>query len=77
MLYDSAARVQAIIDLNSNCIRLEEPCSIKLLGKGNKMRVVPLMDRQAELLKMYMNENKLCEAWAGEYPLFFNKKKKN
>lgn len=75
LLYDTASRVQEIIDLKPNCIRFEKPSSIKILGKGNKARVVPLMDQQVKLLKSYMDENHRCEPWASEYPLFYNKKK--
>lgn len=75
LLYDSAARVQELIDLTPNCIRFENPSSIKLIGKRNKARVVPLMTPEAELLKSYMAEHQLLEPWASEYPLFFNKRK--
>jgi site-specific recombinase XerD len=75
LLYDSAARVQELINLTPNCIRFENPSSIKLTGKRNKVRVVPLMTPEAELLKSYMVEHQLLEPWANEYPLFFNNRK--
>lgn len=75
LLYDTAARVQEIVDLKVKNIRFEEPCSIKITGKGNKTRVVPLMEKQSNLLKMYMNENRLIENQVNEYPLFQNKRK--
>lgn len=75
LLYDTASRVQEIIDLKPNCIRFEKNSSIRVLGKGNKTRTVPLMDKQAKLLKSYMDENNLCEPLAGDYPLFCNRKK--
>lgn len=75
LLYDSAARVQELIDLTPSCIRFENPSSVKLTGKRNKVRVVPLMTPEAELLKSYMLEHQLLESWASKYPLFFNKRK--
>jgi site-specific recombinase XerD len=75
LLYDTAARVQEIVDLKPNCVRFEEPCSIKIVGKGNKTRIVPLMKKQSDLLKRYMIEHNLIEDWANEYSLFQNKKK--
>lgn len=75
LLYDSAARVKELIDLTPSSIRFEKPSSIRLLGKGNKVRIVPLMDSQTELLKNYMKENHLQETWARENPLFFNSRK--
>ncbi|MEA5128307.1 MAG: site-specific integrase [Proteiniphilum sp.] len=36
LMYDSGARVQEIIDLTPNAVRLEHPCTIVLTGKGRK-----------------------------------------
>lgn len=42
LLYDSAARVQEIIDLKAKDLRLEKPAVITLHGKGQKTRQVPI-----------------------------------
>lgn len=75
LMYDSGARVQEIIDLTPSALRLNKPATIKLIGKGNKARLVPLLDAQTELLKNYIKENRLNEAFANMYPLFFNSRK--
>ena len=75
LMYDSGARVQEIIDLTPSMIRLDEPCTIKLIGKGNKARIVPLAASQVELLKKYMAKQKLMEPYANMYPLFSNYRK--
>lgn len=75
LLYDSAARVQEIIDLTPSMVRLDEPCTVKLIGKGSKARIVPLMLTQVALLKKYMSEQKLVEPYANQYPLFSNSRK--
>lgn len=75
LMYDSGARVQEIIDLSPSMIRLDKPCTIKLIGKGKKARIVPLLDSQVELLKKYMIEQKLMEPSANMYPLFSNCRK--
>jgi len=72
LMYDTGARVQEIIDLTPENIRLNKPCTIKLIGKGNKSRIVPLMDAEVGHLKNYMAKNRLLEAHAGTYPLFYN-----
>lgn len=72
LMYDSGARVQEIIDLTSSSIRLEAPYIIKILGKGRKERIVPLQNEQIDLLKAYMQENKLLEPHYNQHPLFFN-----
>jgi len=75
LMYDSAARVQEIIDLKPSMIRLDEPCTVKLIGKGGKARIVPLMLNQVALLEKYMSEQKLLEPYANQYPLFSNSRK--
>jgi integrase/recombinase XerD len=72
VLYDSAARVQELIDLRVCDITLQEPAVITLTGKGNKMRRVPLMENTAALLHSYLQENKLEKSWRNENPLFTN-----
>ena len=72
LMYDCGARVQEIIDLTPVMIRLDTPATIKLKGKGGKTRIVPLMNEQIALLKLYMSENKLFEPYANRYPLFHN-----
>ena len=72
LMYDSGARVQEMIDLMPASINFNKPCTIKLVGKGNKARIVPLMESQAALLKDYMKCNGLLEAYANKYALFSN-----
>ena len=55
LLYDSGARVQELIDLSLLDIRLETPATIRLYGKGRKVRVVPLMSQTATILQKYLN----------------------
>lgn len=72
LMYDSAARVQEIIDLTPSMVRLNRPYTLKLIGKGNKARVVPLMEQEVVHLKCYMQNNKLLEDNMNLHPLFFN-----
>ena len=53
-LYDTAARVQEICDLNTSDIRTASPTVITLRGKGSKTRRVPLMDPTARMVKDYL-----------------------
>jgi integrase/recombinase XerD len=71
LLYDSGARVQEIIDLVPSMIDLNTP-SVKLIGKGNKARIVPLVQAQVKFLKIYMSEKKLLKPYANMYPLLFS-----
>jgi integrase/recombinase XerD len=54
-LYDTAARVQEICDLNTADVRTARPMLITLHGKGSKTRRVPVMDPTARLLDDYLH----------------------
>lgn len=75
LLYDTGARVQEIVDLTPSQVRFDKPYTVKLVGKGSKARIVPLMDPVVKLLKRYMEEQRLLESSSNMYPLFFNKRK--
>jgi len=75
LMYDCAARVQEISDLKPSSIRLNKPYIIKIIGKGNKARIVPLMEEEIVHIKKYMTENNLLESHSGMSPLFYNSRK--
>lgn len=75
LMYDTGARVQEIIDLTPSSLRLEKPYTIKLIGKGTKARIVPLMEEQVVHLKNYMTINNLLDGNRNLYPLFYNYRK--
>ena len=72
VMYDTGSRVQEVIELTPSCIRLDNPSTIKVTGKGRKTRVIPMLEGQVKLLQNYMHEHKLTEPAANMYPLFFN-----
>ncbi|HAT1924119.1 TPA: tyrosine-type recombinase/integrase [Legionella pneumophila] len=72
VLYDTGARVQELIDLTVGDVRLDTPAQVRILGKGRKIRVVPLMDNTANLLQGYLHENNFLRPEAFDYPLFRN-----
>lgn len=73
VIYDTGGRVQEIADLTLADVRLYPPAQITLFGKGNKKRVVPLMEQTATLLANYMKENMLKQDGSmNSNPLFFN-----
>ncbi|HWW42442.1 site-specific integrase [Pedobacter sp.] len=75
LMYDCGARVQEILDLTPSAIRLDKPYTIKLIGKGRKARIVPLMEQQVIHLKHYMTSNSLQDNNMNLHPLFFNSRK--
>ncbi len=72
LIYESGARVQEIVDVRIADVRLNAPSTVKLTGKGNKTRIVPIMDPMAKLLEQYLKDNKLNVPQCNEYPLFRN-----
>lgn len=54
LLYDTGARVQELIDIKIKDIRLDKPSIIKLYGKGDKIREVPIMSNTKKILKEYI-----------------------
>jgi integrase/recombinase XerD len=72
LLYESGARVQELVDLTPSCLRLDKPALVRLHGKGNKTRVVPLRQQQVDILSNYLEENRLNTPSRSERPLFFN-----
>jgi site-specific recombinase XerD len=72
ILYDTGARVQELINLKVSDIRLHQPATVLLRGKGNKSRSVPIMNKTCNILKSYMEEHHLMENGKQNHPLFYN-----
>ena len=70
LLYDSAARVQELLDLNVGNLRLGARATVTVTGKGNKSRTIPLLPETANILKQYIKAFKLTHP---EQILFFNR----
>lgn len=75
LTYDTGARVQEVIDLTPSSLRLDKPATVKIIGKGNKARLVPMLDAQVGLLRNYIREYRLNQPAANRYPLFHNSRR--
>lgn len=74
LMYDSAARVQELVDLRIRDVRLTAPAVVTLHGKGRKTRQVPLIGKTKDLLSSYIDQHKKMP-WgvaATDAPLFYN-----
>lgn len=61
-LYDTGARVSELINLKVRDIKFDKDATtIRLLGKGNKIRIVPIIGNTSDLLKQYLIEHNLEE----------------
>lgn len=74
LMYDSGARVQEIADLTLGDLRADPPATVKLTGKGNKTRIVPLMAPTAALVQRYADGAGLTGPASRSRPLFPNRK---
>lgn len=73
LMYDTGARVQEMADLTIESARIDqEPYSIRIKGKGNRARIVPMAKEQVVILRQYMEENHLNDSNKYGNPLFFN-----
>lgn len=76
LMYDSAARVQELADLRVKDIQLCSPAVITLTGKGNKTRIVPILEKTKNLLSDYLEEHNRFQ-WGiaiEDTPVFYNQK---
>ena len=57
LTFNTGARVQEILDIRVCDLRLESPCQVRLYGKGNKVRLCPIWQRTAQLLRKLISTN--------------------
>lgn len=72
LLYDTGARVSELINVRIKDVRFDDFPVVKLTGKGQKTRSVPLMSKTAEHLKNYIIENRLDSHETADRYLFTN-----
>jgi site-specific recombinase XerD len=76
LLYDSAARVQEIIDLKVKDLHLDKIVVITLHGKGQKTRCVPITEKTKKLLESHLRYSSSNNGVSsGEQYVFLNQKK--
>ena len=73
VLYDTAARVQELIDMTAGDVRLDAPAQVRLFGKGRKMRAVPLMEPTVQLLHDHLRDYGLDRPEKSDVPVFQNR----
>lgn len=76
LLYEAAARISEITDLHIGDLRFERNgAAVRLLGKGGKSRIVPLINDVAEFLHKYIDEESHYRPCTNNEPLFCNRTK--
>lgn len=73
LMYESAARVQEIIDLTPSSLSLADYLyTVTLHGKGNKNRIVPISEKVVQILLQYFGKYNLFAPENASHPLFPN-----
>lgn len=72
LLYDSGARVDEIVNLCVKDIRLINPASVRLTGKGRKVRSVPILKGNVDILSAYLKDHRTT-LMNKDNILFFNR----
>lgn len=72
LMFNTGARVQEILNLRVRDIRLDPPCQIRLVGKGNKIRLCPIWSRTAQLLKNLIRSQQREGEDPADQPVFLN-----
>lgn len=55
LMYGSGLRVSELVDLNINDVNLDDDL-VRMVGKGNKERIVPIGDYAHDFIKLYIEE---------------------
>lgn len=72
-LYDTGVRVSELCDLRIEDVRFDHPTSVRITGKGKKIRIVPVMPATAQNLKNYLAEHHMLAPEKSHLPLFTNR----
>lgn len=72
MFYSTGMRVSELIALTPSDISFSAPKTIRVLGKGNKVRLVPLVKYLEKPLRTYMEEHNLFSPEKRNSPMFRN-----
>ena len=74
LMFNTGARVQEVLDLRLQDVRLDQPHQVRLKGKGNKVRVCPIWPRTAQLLGELVRRRSNDHADLADAPLFVNQR---
>ena len=72
LLYDTGTRISELINLCIGDITINNIATVRVIGKGNKMRLVPISPETANIVTAYLKSNKI-DSNNAEQPLFMNR----
>lgn len=71
LMYDTGARVSEMVGITMCDLRFDRTPTIKLHGKGSKIRSVPMMEKTVEYLQKYLTEFHPDAPFLSDRPLFY------
>ena len=71
-LYNTGARVQEVVNLQTSDIHQQTPLQVRIIGKGNKERICPLWPETVRAIDTYLHHRE--EDGCGSSALFLNAK---
>jgi site-specific recombinase XerD len=74
LMFNTGARVQEVLDLRLRDVRFDHPQQVRLVGKGNRVRVCPIWPRTAQLLRELVEHRMGSGAEPADAPLFVNQR---
>ena len=74
LMFNTGGRVQEIVDLRARDIRLDPPCQVRFVGKGNKVRTCPIWPRTAQLLKDLVSQRHRDAQDTADQRIFVNER---
>ncbi len=72
LLYDTGTRIGELINLRVGDVTINKIATARVIGKGNKMRLVPISPETANIITAYLKSDKINSKNA-EQPLFVNR----
>ena len=74
LLFNTGARVQEVLNLQLADVRLERPYQVRLVGKGNRVRVCPIWPGTAQLLRAHIERRRVDDGSPSATRLFSNQR---
>lgn len=71
LLYDSGARVSEVCGITVGDLSLSRPCTVRVIGKGRKARVIPISEQVGDIMSRYIASTRMHAALTE--PLFLNR----
>ena len=71
LMYDLGARIEEMVQLKVSDLHFGKAPITTLLGKGGKIRSVPMMERTTQYLRMYLDHFHPNEPLLSDRPLFY------